>query len=1158
MSTYPESGARPDALALNAAYKAVRVSWDEAFAGDPQEVAGRFTAWVQAASCPVPQPRRRTAPRPGIPADARHLHRLRHPAGQPYPGHRPGPRRLGARVRRRSRQRPGQQPGPGTSRDPGPRPARRRQSRTWRGPAARRARQGSDEPGYAPGPGPRAAATPETGARPAPGEPAGSAGPEPGASPLTNSDLAAGLRRLPGFARWLSQPGTPPAGGDADSQHPGAGPAAVCDARGIEITVSGPGCTRHGLVTWPQAASWIDAGVTPARLGIVIIADRLSMFCRAHRDQLIAAGTCDPDATAAELGQIRDNAIAMVVDAALRSRGAAAPVPPPSPGDPAWYTAVMITRPDRAAGKAENAALERLTRLRTMIREPQPATAAEVRATIRRWTGYGLPDVVRALDDPAAMRTWISEQASLPVPGSYDGSGGRWYGACPDGLITDRSGDDRAATLIRWEEIPAWIQPGITSSLRDRLLTAADASSAVFRRMFTAAAHPDACLTAPSEEKDKQAARQRRAAVDAAWAAIEAAPPPSPAELNHARHVYRDTSPVQQTLFDDPPQDSTQAQDGTRPTASRPPRPAPSGPAASAAGRPAAKAAAPQAAPAHPQDPPGHQPPEPGTAQPRTRVPPGSTRDADAPPGHRPEDQPAAARCGLAPRGRNAQAEPRTAAGPAHAGPAHDDDPEPPQTPATNSDLAIALHHMSGQDFTSFLTMGETPRHGSRGWRRDGLPDAGASEDLDFEPSGVRITVRSRGFRRHGQISWQQVASWIDTGLTPARLGIITAASRLHIYTYARRDQMIAAGKNNIDAAIRELNQISTDAVDTALGAALSARDADAPVPPARPGKPAYRTTAMLTRPDPSATPEENTALARIAELEAAIRGAQPVTPADIRDAIRWWIGDSLPEYARALASPEAMRAWIRRQASGPASRPGKGTYDSATGRYYSAYPEGLRTSKGSDTRTPPFILWEEIPAWIQPGLSASLRDRLAAAEPRQAPGRKRTAAASPPAHSADPAGQADDPLPRPLREAIDAAWAAIETAPPPSPAELDHARTVYRDTGTAQQPLPGSPAKTSQIVDPAPRPRAEPRPARAAPPPAPAAHRQDELPGATAASTARRTPAPARRACTSRRQRRAPAWPRTGTGGPPQPPAPRPRSPMTTSSSASAAFPPS
>ena len=50
MSAYPESGARPDALALNAAYKAVHVSWDQAFAGDPHQVAGRFAAWVQAAA----------------------------------------------------------------------------------------------------------------------------------------------------------------------------------------------------------------------------------------------------------------------------------------------------------------------------------------------------------------------------------------------------------------------------------------------------------------------------------------------------------------------------------------------------------------------------------------------------------------------------------------------------------------------------------------------------------------------------------------------------------------------------------------------------------------------------------------------------------------------------------------------------------------------------------------------------------------------------------------------------------------------------------------------------------------------------------------------------------------------------------------------------
>ena len=206
--------------------------------------------------------------------------------------------------------------------------------------------------GSQPGTAPKSAVTPETGTRRAPGEPAGSGEPEPEA-PLTNSDLAAELRRLPGFARWLRQAGTPPGEGDLDWQRPSAGPSAACDAHGIEITVSGPGFTRHGLVTWPQAASWIDPPATPARLGIVTIADRLSEFCRTHRSQLIAAGTCDPDTTAAELGQIRDSAVAMIIDAALRSRGAAAPVPPASQDDhPAWPTAVMITRPDRAAGQA--------------------------------------------------------------------------------------------------------------------------------------------------------------------------------------------------------------------------------------------------------------------------------------------------------------------------------------------------------------------------------------------------------------------------------------------------------------------------------------------------------------------------------------------------------------------------------------------------------------------------------------------------------------------------------------------------------------------------------------------------------------------------------------------------------------------------------------
>jgi N12 class adenine-specific DNA methylase len=965
---------------------------------------------------------------------------------------------------------------------------------------------------------PEAPTADETGTRPGHEEPAD--GPaEPEASPLTNSDLAAELRHLPGFARWLSQAGAPPSVGDLGSQHPAAGSSAVCDERGIEITVSGPGFARHGLVTWPQAANWIDKGMTPARLGLVVIADRLSTFCRDHREQLIAASTCDPDATAAELGQIRDTAVAVIVDAALRSRGAAVPVPPAGPDDPAWYTTVMTTRPTRGAGKADNAALERLAQVRILIREPQPMTAAEIRGTLQRWIGYGLADMVRALDDPAAVRAWINGQASRPTPDGYDNSGERWYSTSPDGLITDRNGDDHAPNCIRWEDIPAWIQPGITSSLRDRLLAADDASSAVFRRTVSAAVRQDPGA-APGEE-DKQVRQRLREAVGAAWAAIEAAPPPSPAALDRARRDYGDWRPVQQALFDDLPQDSTHTQDGTRTAASRPPRPEQSGPAPSTGnGRPAAKAATSQQEPATPSP----------AAVPTADA--GKDNQQADHPDQRislEQDQPAAppkTAPALA-AGATAQ-DPGTAAGPASAGPAHGEDPGPPPALATNSDLAIALHHVSDQELTSFLTRGETPHHGSRGWRRDGLPDAGAGQDIDFDRAGVRITIRSRGFHRHGQITWRQVASWIDTGLTPARLGIIIAASGLRMFTYARRDELAAVGKDNIDAAIRELHQISTDAIDAALSAALGTRDADAPVPSARSGKPAYRTMAMLTGPDPSATPEENTALARIAELGVAIRGTQPVTPAGIRTAIRWWIGDSLPEYARALASPEAMRAWIRRQASGPASRPGHGAYDN--GRYYSASPEGLRTSQGSDTRTAPWILWEDIPVWIQPGLSASLRDRLAAAEPRPASGRTRTAAARPPAGAADPAGQADDPLPGPLREAINAAWAAIEAAPPPSAANLDHARTLYRATGTVQQALPGNPAKTRPpgwTVAPAPRPRAEPRPA---PPPRPthAAHRQDELPAAAAAGLSADTGIRPRRDLAALPQRTATSAPLT------------------------------
>jgi hypothetical protein len=398
------------------------------------------------------------------------------------------------------------------------------------------------------------------------------------AAPLANMDLAAELDRMPGtvFARWLSMAGMPPGVGDLDYQRPGAGSWAAISAAGIEITVTGPDVTRHGLLGWSEVAGWIDKGVTPARLGIVGTASRLGAFVEHHRDQLAAAGDCDPGAVAAELAQIRGTAIAAILDAARRGRGAAAPVPLALPGDAAWPMAVAVTRPGRGQGRTENKALERLLALRALVREPQPLTPHDARDAIRRVVN--LAEVARATDSPAAMRRWI-EKAGRAPSGSYDDSGRTWHGTGPDGLTVDRQGDDRAPHVIAWDHVLAWVAPGLTDGLREELIVADDASRAVMHGKFGAVINP-ATQAAPSDEEQHQTSQRLRAAHDAVWAAIQVAPPPSPADFDRARYAARDTGPVQETLFGlrDVPDSADDADAATDlPPAGQPGRPAPGG-----------------------------------------------------------------------------------------------------------------------------------------------------------------------------------------------------------------------------------------------------------------------------------------------------------------------------------------------------------------------------------------------------------------------------------------------------------------------------------------------------------------------------------------------------------------------------------------------------
>ncbi len=254
------------------------------------------------------------------------------------------------------------------------------------------------------------------------------------------------------------------------------------------------------------------------------------------------------------------------------------------------------------------------------------------------------------------------------------------------------------------------------------------------------------------------------------------------------------------------------------------------------------------------------------------------------------------------------------------------------------------------------------------------------------------------------------MASWIDTGLTPARLGIITAASGLHIFTYARRDELIAAGKDNSTPrsgnSPRSARTPSTPHSARLSAPATSARPSRLRAPAGRPTAP-WRCSPARTRPPPrKRTPPWRGSPNSVPPSGESSRSPRPTSgPLSAGGSATACRSTPAPWPAPKRCTP----GFAARPAARPPPRPR--TYDSADA--ITAPPEGLRTSQGSDTRIAPWILWEEIPAWIQPGLSASLRDRLAAAEP--GPARRTHAHSSgPPAgRSADPAGQADDPATR-------------------------------------------------------------------------------------------------------------------------------------------------
>jgi N12 class adenine-specific DNA methylase/superfamily I DNA/RNA helicase len=662
------------------------------------------------------------------------------------------------------------------------------------------------------------AAVPVTSTHPEPGQPAALPGPEPDESPVTSLDLERALHRLAGwqFTQIITQPGQPQNTGSVISRPVGEPDAGASEqlnwnASGVEITIRSPRASRHGHLTWPQIASWIDAGMTPGRFGIIVTATQLHSYCHSHRNQLIAARKCDPDAAATELAHIQDGAISTVITAARRSRGAAAPVPPARPGQPACHPAAMITRPDLAASKKENTTLARLAELRAAIHGPQPISAADARTVVRRWIDDMLPDHVRALGAPARMRAWIDGQittrANQPAYGTYDIPGipgARWYGASPEGLLTCRSDDDRAETLIAWEEIPAWIQPGLTTSLRDRLLSADDIHRSLARRTLTAAAHPPAGTIAPSNQETEDAARLRREAIAAAWTAIEAAPPPSAADLEHARHTYRNAGHRQHTLFDrlapDHQQDDRHNTASTPDAAARRSAPAVHSqvtpPGNTASGHAAAKAHSTRIAPA--------QPGLPITAAPATAG------------GNRRHQQPPAP----------AQSQPASTG-----------------APLTAEDISLGLSRLPAHVFAGLIDLmdsGQPVDSLSRqlaphsGTRTADEPDTGAAETVGTTPAGVRIQIHAASGTRTGLLSWPEVMQRLRPGLTPLRRQLLRRTTEASLRFAIANMSFRAVGESDLAAsAEQELRALASAAAAAILGAtgpgALDLDDQPAP-----------------------------------------------------------------------------------------------------------------------------------------------------------------------------------------------------------------------------------------------------------------------------------------------------------------------------------------
>ena len=188
--------------------------------------------------------------------------------------------------------------------------------------------------------------------------------------PLTDDDICAGLSRLPSlvFTDLLAvidgQPMNPatrlvaPYSGERAPGEPGRGAreTVTVSPDGVRIQADAADGTRAGLLSWPEAARWVQPGLTPARRQVIEQATRTGLrFAMAHASFRGAGEAGLARAAERELRALSAAAVAATLDDARAAAAPASRLVTTSPAGPRRWHGSPVSPPPSRTGRPSRA-----------------------------------------------------------------------------------------------------------------------------------------------------------------------------------------------------------------------------------------------------------------------------------------------------------------------------------------------------------------------------------------------------------------------------------------------------------------------------------------------------------------------------------------------------------------------------------------------------------------------------------------------------------------------------------------------------------------------------------------------------------------------------------------------------------------------------------